>query len=333
MGMEIRGNQDDNRIMADVRLWADEKHQVRRTENKRKSIFAGEINLASDKRSVIEQKKKYAQKQAMKLVGDAWENDKAGAKAIDDMRSEKSDEAAKLGILKSKIRDVEENKKAIQQEYGIAPDSQEQKDLELLEKYQNNMNGSSYDEFSDEEIARLKELQNMPRTEYQNKVLEQNAAVGALDIEINRIEAKLMAMTQAISDAKIEREKSQEMLNADDAADKIMEAAEEEAEGMLIQEGMDNIDEAQEEEEKKAEEAAEKKEEQEEKIEKNKENSEEMHKIIKEDMDSEQLEKNVSMQEQNTGKVEEAQKSIQKLLVENNLINEDLLGIEIDLNF
>lgn len=333
MGMEIRRNQDDNRIMTDVRMSTDEKHQVRCTKNKRKSIFAGEIQLASDKRSVIEQKKKYAQKQAMKLVGDAWEHDKAGAKVIDDMCIEKSDEAAKLGILKSKIRDIEVNKKAIQQEYGIATDSQEQKDLELLEKYQNNMNGSSYDEFSEEEIKRLKELQNMPRTEYQNKVLEQNAAIGALDIEICRIEAKLRAMTHAITDAKIEREKSQEMLNADAAADKIMEAADEEAEGMLIQEGMDNIDETQEEEEKKAEEAAAKKEEQEEKIEKNKENNEEMHRIIKEDMDSEQMEKNVSMQEQNRGKVEEAHKNIQKLLVENNLINEDLLGIEIDLNF
>lgn len=41
----------------------------------------------------------------------------------------------------------------------------------------------------------------------------------------------------------------------------------------------------------------------------------------------------VSMQKQNTSKMDEAQKNIQKILKEKNLVNEDLKGIEIDLNF
>ena len=48
---------------------------------------------------------------------------------------------------------------------------------------------------------------------------------------------------------------------------------------------------------------------------------------------ADQLEQDVSMQKQNTSKMDEAQKNIQKILKEKNLVNEDLKGIEIDLNF
>ena len=37
------------------------------------------------------------------------------------------------------MKDIENTKKSLQEEYGVADGSQEQKELELLEKYQNNM--------------------------------------------------------------------------------------------------------------------------------------------------------------------------------------------------
>ncbi|MDD3239133.1 MAG: hypothetical protein PHW47_03430, partial [Lachnospira sp.] len=58
---------------------------------------------------------------------------------IEDMRTAKADKAAEILDLKSKMNNIENEKKNVQEEYGIDPDSQEQKDLELLEKYQNNV--------------------------------------------------------------------------------------------------------------------------------------------------------------------------------------------------
>ena len=89
----------------------------------------------------------------------------------------------------------------MQEEYGVADGSQEQKDLELLEKYQNNMNGSSYDQFSDEELSRLKELQNAPLTEYQKKVLNLNSMKGQVSVEADRKQFEVNALTASISDA------------------------------------------------------------------------------------------------------------------------------------
>ena len=55
--------------------------------------------------------------------------------------------------------------------------------------------------------------------------------------------------------------------------------------------------------------------------------------LVEGQQNADQLEQDVSMQKQNTSKMDEAQKNIQKILKEKNLVNEDLKGIEIDLNF
>lgn len=155
----------------------------------------------------------------------------------------------------------------MQEEYGVADGSQEQKDLELLEKYQNNMNGSSYDQFSDEELSRLKELQNAPLTEYQKKVLNLNSMKGQVSVEADRKQFEVNALTASISDATLEQLKSRDMEKASDAADEIMDSANKEILGMLIEEGKNNADEKVEEEKEKAEEAADRKEEQDKQIE------------------------------------------------------------------
>lgn len=334
--------------------------------NKRKTIFAGNL-MPSDMSELVEQKRSQARKQAMKLINDAWGRDNKASDNIKSMDDEKSDQVKKLGELNGILKSINDNKKAIMEEYGIDPDSQEQKDLELLEKYQNNINGSSYDSFSEEEINRLKELQDLPRTEYQNKILQQNSVAGAVNIEISKIKNQLVAMTESINDAKIEQLKSQDMLDADAAADEIVDAANDEIFGLLIKEGMDHIDETQEEQQEKAEEAAEKKEEEEkqleeakqdreeqeaqieevklsltvkqnikekaEQIENIKESCEEIKHVVKGELEMDKMETDISMRKLSNDSVKEAQKNIQKILKENNLINEDLKGIKIDFNF
>jgi len=343
MSVTVRAVHSDDNTFGVYRDTADENKNLKN----RKTVFAGNLNMPSTTSQLVEQKRNQARKQAMKLINDAWGRDNKTTDNIQGMSDDKSAQVDKLGELNSKLKNINDNKKALMEEYGIDPDSEEQKDLELLEKYQNNINGSSYDEFSEDEINRLKELQNMPRTEYQNRVLQQNASAGRINLEIERTKSQIIAMTQAISDAKIEQLKSQDMLKADGAADEIMDAVNDEIFGLLIKEGVDHVDEVQEEQQEKAEETAEKREEKEERlevakenrdemeerIEQMKENSEELEVLVKEDVDADKLGADISMHKQSSDYVEEAQKNIQKILKENNLINEDLKGIKIDFNF
>ena len=292
----------------------------------------GSLYLTPDQDSRIEVRRNSAKKQAMKLVSDAWNRDEKSSQNIKNMQQERNDMLAKLNEWNSKLKDIDNQKQTLQVEYGIDPDSQEQKDLELLEKYQNNKNGSSFDSFSKEEIERLKELQKIPLTEYQKKQLELNASKGALDIEIQRGEKALVGMTAAITDATIEQLKSQDMLKAGDAAEAIMDAAGKEIVGMLIEEGKEQIDENQQEEKEKAEKLKEKWEEQEEMIEEAKEKSEEQREILERETDAEKIELDSSIQKQSTNHMTKAQKHIQQLITDHKLMNEDIKGIDIDLN-
>ena len=230
-----------------------------------KSISAGNLNDMTDREFNISQKRKVARKQAMKLISDAWDKDNKAAQGIKDMESEKADIANINADLKSKLKDIDKSQKDLQELYGVHSESQEQKDLELLKKYQDNRNGVSNDKFSKEEIDRLKELQNEPLTEYQKKALMINSSKDAIRSQIDQNDLKAMNKTMSINNAKLEQLKSQDMLKAGDAADSIIEAADKDIFGMLVNEGKQNIDDnmkEQQEEAKKAEEEKEKKQEQ-----------------------------------------------------------------------
>lgn len=265
-------------------------------KNNEKSIDARNLNL-NFQMDGVEAKRKNAKKQAMKLISDAWERDEKTARGIKTMQEEKNQKVSEIQELKSRIKDIDENKEQLRQEYGVSEDSEEYKDLKLLEKYQNNKTGASFDDFSDEEIERLKELQNTPLTEYQKKSLELNGVQNAIGVEIQKGENSLIAMNAAISDAKLEQVKSQVMLKSQDAAGQILDAANKDIIGMLVDEAKEHIDNTFEEEEEKAEEIKEKRE------------------------------------EQTVDHVMEVQKNLYKMMKDNYLINEDLMGIEIDLNF
>ncbi|MBS1338806.1 MAG: hypothetical protein HP047_06095, partial [Lachnospira sp.] len=235
--------------------------------------------------------------------------------------------------LKAKAAYLEKDKKAAAEEYGIDPDSQEQKDLELLEKYQNNKAGVENSHFSEDEVNRLKELQNEPLTDYQKQVLKFNASKNAILQYAGMKEEKVISMHESINLAKLDMLKSQTMIKADDAADAVIDAAEDEIFGMLIADGKEKLDEDAKETQEKADDASQKREEREEKIEENRQERKEQEEILSKDADADKLEQNLSLQKQTDNNITDVQKNIQRMIKEKGLVNEDIKGIEIDLNF
>ena len=291
-----------------------------------KSISAGNLNDMTDREFNISQKRKVARKQAMKLISDAWDKDNKAAQGIKDMESEKADIANINADLKSKLKDIDKSQKDLQELYGVHSESQEQKDLELLKKYQDNRNGVSNDKFSKEEIDRLKELQNEPLTEYQKKALMINSSKDA-------IRSQIMNKTMSINNAKLEQLKSQDMLKAGDAADSIIEAADKDIFGMLVNEGKQNIDDNMKEQQEEAKKAEEEKEKKQEQIDEAKKKRQEEKELLENEQQADKLELDNSINSQAVDHLSEAQQQVEQLMKNNNMVNEDIKGIEIDLNF
>lgn len=316
------------------------------SENK-KTVNAGALRRVSDVGSRVEQRKNMAKNQARRLINDAWEKDKKADDSLAEKIAKKESNKNDIYNLKSRITDVKKAHDELADIYGVEPDSQEQKDLELLEKYQSNKLGVFSGEFSDEEIARLKELQNEELTDYQKMALNYNDTMTDLKKQIEETEVKNIILDEEIYDAKIAELKNQNMLNANDAADKIMEAASKDVLGMLVQDGKEKIDEKAEEEKEKAEKLAEEKEEQQEKIdaakekkaeleeyvEEAREDAKEQRELLEDIIDTEHLDVEMSAVKSTGKNMEFALRDIDKILKKNNLINEDIKGIEIDLDW
>ena len=224
-------------------------------------------NLTGD--SLIAQRQGLAKKQALKVVSDAF----GGEKKLDAQMQSIKDEIKRLqDEINEKTANNMENDaklKELQEEYGIDPDSEESKELSKLAFKMNN----SKDGLSDEEISKM--------SEYQQKALYYVAANQQNSLDIDRAKAQQMGNVQGYSDMKRERLKSQDMLDAQEAAEDIMDAANGETIALLTQEAVEHVDEEQKEREEEAKEAAEKKKE---------EKKEEAKKLEKEAMQQEIIE-------------------------------------------
>ena len=117
-----------------------------------------------------------------------------------------------------------------------------------------------------EEYDRLAEIHKKPLTGYQKQALELNNYAAGHKREIRRADYGMTAEKQNVSRIKLERLKTHAMVDAQGAADDIMDAANDEIIGMLVQEVKDQQDEKMDEAKEKADEAMKEKEKREEKL-------------------------------------------------------------------
>lgn len=310
-----------NTISFNVNNIQNQQMNASNTKKQDGSIFVGgqdgKCPLAGN--SLIEQRKKMAGKQAMKLISDAFSKNIKSQESIDNLRELKAQRLDELKDINKSMADIESQKEALMKEYGVTKDSDEMKELELLKKYQNNRMGILTGEFTDEEIEKLKSLQGTSRSEFQARYLELNDAYNQYQKDAGQIEDEIRALSGDIELQKNELNASRDMEKAQDAAESIMDAASKETIGLMIQDAKEHVDETAEEEKEKAK--------------KVKERNEEQKKIIEESAEADKLDQSISMKSQDTSAVSQAQKSIDKILKDNNLISDDIKGIEIDLGF
>lgn len=279
--MQIRANANENQVIS-VSSAARERAAAREArksgqQNRKTSIFAGDFGMQND---ALSMRKQRARKKALKIISDVWDSERK----LDQNVVEMKDKVARLHrSMEDNLKVIAEDdaqKEALRQQYGVEKDSQEQKDLELLERAEDAMYDPENVKLSEEEQKRLEELQDQPLTEYQQRCRKIDQHQRMFKQKNRDIDLMTEGYNSAIRSVKIERLKFSKMVGAQKKAEDIMEKASEDAINTLISESKDHVQEELEKPREEAKEEAEKKAEQEEKIEERKEQQAELEERI-----------------------------------------------------
>lgn len=292
------------------------------------TINGSELNLGNES---IEEKKKKAQKMAMELMENAFKRDNDIDKEIEacNKRAElHKKENAEYSMLLSDIHDEEENLKEI---YQINSDSEEQTDLDLLIKERDSIRRPDDVKLTLEDKANLAKIKEKPLTEYQDKMLLLDSEKFELNQKIDKNKENIRKEYGTARGIELERLKSHDMVDARKKGNEVVKAANKEVIGTIIDEAKKDVDDKYEDEKQKAEDKAQEEEIIEERIEKSKEQSKEdeekLEKIYELKQDVLELSKN-----NNRDKANDMKKSLDLIVAELQLSQEDLKGAAVDKN-
>ncbi len=295
------------------------------SEANRKTIYAGNLLTDFPLRDRIQQRKAQAQERALKIVGDAWDGDRKMDAEIGRSKDRLKELLSDYKGVQDTMRDCREQSEALREEYHIDPDSQEQKDLELLNKAY----GAQFYpwigmQLTEEEEERVAQLQAGGMSEYMSRGMELNRQLWEYASAAYDLQKEIVTENAVIRGIRDERRKHHTMVDAQADADEALKAARDEILGMVIEEAKDHIDEEQENREEEAEEIKEEREEQEELLEERKENEEELEDLM-EDMPIDEMADLKSTQEQ-------IRQEVQNVVNKMHLVTEDIKGAMVDTN-
>lgn len=243
----IFGNEQENGI----RVAVGNKNQTavkaaeKGTNNPGGNISANGLRLGE---SDIEARKRMARNEAMKIVGDAFKNEKS----MDASHKEMQDSIRRLnedrGERKMQMKENNEKLAELRAQYGIEEGGEEDQELMKAVAKANSNEGLSSEEYDSLSEYQQRALYYMHDNQVHEKAIAED-------------EAMMAANVQSTTDLTLARLKDHSMIDAQKEADEIMDAADKEAIAMLTQDAMEHIDEKMEEEKEAAEKKAEEKEE------------------------------------------------------------------------
>ena len=135
--MQIKANPNENQVIS-ISSAAQERAAQRaggkaQKNNNKATIFAGDLGIGMQN-DIVTLRKQRAQKKALKMITDAWNSDRKLDDTIKGYQDRISHLKSEIAQNQEQIQMRDEWKENLRQEYGVAKNSQEQKDLELLEK-------------------------------------------------------------------------------------------------------------------------------------------------------------------------------------------------------
>ena len=189
------------------------------------NVSASSLHLGENS---VESRKQLARKQAMKVVSDAFDGEKAMDRNLSDIKDSITRLNADMSSRKQEMKENEEVLADLRAQYGIEEGSEEEKGLKRAAMKANCRDGMTSEEYS-------------ALSEYQQRALYYVSSNQVHEMEIERDKSLLAANVQSATDLELERLKNHDMIDAQKDADDIMAAAEKDAIAMLTQEAVDHI--------------------------------------------------------------------------------------------
>ena len=284
-----------------------------------KTINASGFSHALDPNAKLEK----ARKQAMNFIRDAL----AGVVNVDKDLASRNDHIKELAAIKSNaectLDRINSDLASLREEYGIAPDSIEEKELNFLVAADKVRAASPGGQLNAEMQAKVDEVMSH-LIDYQKKALPLRLERESETKILSDSERDLMIEEMTVRSTKIERLKSNPMGEAWDNANALMKAAYNDLVSSAFAEAKENIEEELEEKVEEAKEAADKEEELEERIEDTKEEKKEQEKITEEILDAVQKKNIASLDMSEPGS------EINELMNKLKLIEFDVKGAVVD---
>ncbi len=272
----------------------------------------------------IAAKREEAKKKATKIIGDVFANDRKIDKDLDARREHVKKLSAEQYDANKAISKIEADRAALRDEYGIDADSEEEKELKLLEKeFRAHQKGSDV-QLTKEDMDEITRIKAKGLTEYQSRSMEMLDHEKPYLDEAYEAGAGIEEENFTIAAIKRELPKNTAMIKAQDKADAIKDAASKEIIGMLVDEAKEHIEEEAKEAEEKAKEKQEKEEELQEKIDAAREKRKEEEELTEDIVESAQ-DLNVK-----TANINDAQKDIKDMMNKLALVEEDMKGATVD---
>lgn len=326
------------------------RETARHNRNNSRQIKNGSINMSglNGKKDSVLTRAQLLRKRAMKVVTDAWAVDKKVDDNIANRRNRIQELNADIEENMKFVKDGNERKAELKETYAVEEDSEEQKDLELIQKRNKSFKDLSI-KLTEEEEERLAEIDKKGLTEYQKRVLEIDGQNSFFEKNIDDAKREAIQESAAIRAIQNERLKHHKMVDAQKEADKINAEASRETIGALIGEAKDHIEETQEEQWEEAKKKAEEKEEKEEKLEEQKAEREQQQEQLEIKQEESRVEEESKAEQRREAREQadllgealerdvvpstgtsQTKIAIKEMLHEMKMLDEDLKGIKVD---
>lgn len=292
----------------------------------RNTLFVGNLFKKGQEMGLqerIAQKRRLYVKQGNKMIQDADNAEKKIDQSLEDARGRMDEKSNLMGEYNQKIKDIDQQIDQLKEQFGVEDDSQEQKDLEILRKFQNSLSGISSEDLTEEEMERLGQMGET--TDYQKAVLALSKTRNYYSMEAEKAQNAISAESKAIRQVKIDRLKQHGMVDAQKSKEELMDAASKEIMGMMVQDAKNTIEEKAQEVQEAAEKREEEKEEQEEKVEAVREDKEQIEAQVEANRENvKEMTEQVTKSQEITS---DLQSEIEQLMEEEKMLMEDLKGM------
>jgi hypothetical protein len=207
-------------------------------DNKDKdTIFGGNLNLGQND---LLGKKEQMKKNAMQVILDAFANDTKLDENVEEHMDKVTALSKEASEASGEINNMRDLKQKLQETYSVDAASDEQKDLELLEKSKDISKGLSDSSLTKEEQERVKNMG--PLTEYQQAALNYHDMEQTWRKKLTIANDNIANEHRTINAIELGRVKKHPIVDAKKESDKMMDAAGKQLISGLVGEAKDTID-------------------------------------------------------------------------------------------